>query len=228
MISIIVNPYNEEQKIEQLLNNLHQLSHIHGKEIIISGRNNNDDTIEAINNTTRIINRKTGKVFQMNKAAQAAWGDILLFVHADMHLPINTLLAIEEAIYEEKFDGGGFTNKFEPNNNGKIKQIGSSMITRFFGKKEPSDSGIFCGDNAIFIKKSAFQQLEGFKEMPFMEDYDFSKRASQQFKFKKITNPVITILVQRRTQIGFLKTRFLWLVTYFFYKLGIFPSILTK
>ena len=229
MISIIVHNCNEEQKIEQLLDTLHQLAHTCGKEIIISVEGSSDNTIEAINNRARIIiNGKTRKSFKLNKAAQAAWGDILLFVHTDMHLPPNILLVIEEVIYQEKFDGGGFTNKLEQNNNGKIKQIGSIRNTKFFDKKNPSDKGIFYCDNAIFIKKSAFQQLEGFKEIPFMEDYDFSKRASQQFNLKKITNPVIKISIQKRTQIGFLMTQFLWLVTHFFYKLGIFPSILAK
>ena len=211
--------------IDKLLDTLHQLAHTCGKEIIISVEGSSDNTIEAINNRARIIiNGKTRKSFKLNKAAQAAWGDILLFVHTDMHLPPNILLVIEEVIYQEKFDGGGFTNKLEQNNNGRIKQIGSIRNTKFFDKKNPSDKGIFYYDNAIFIKKSAFQQLEGFKEIPFMEDYDFSKRASQQFNLKKITNPVITISARRYIQSSFFQTRFLRIIISYFYKLGGFRS----
>jgi len=227
MISIIVITYNEEQKIGKLLDNLHQLPHTHGKEIIISDGGSSDNTIEAINNRARIIIGKKGKAFQMNKAAQAAWGNILLFVHADMHLPFNTLLAVEEVIYKEKFDGGGFTNRFDQHNN-KIKRISTIMNAWFFDKKEQADRGIFYGDNAIFISKSAFQTLGGFKEMLIMEDFDFSKRASLQFKLKKISNPVIIVSARRHIQSGFFKTQFLCIIIRLLYKLGISPSTLAK
>ena len=227
MISIIILTYNEGETIQTLLGNLQQLSQTHGKEIIVADGGSSDETISAVNNQARIIFSKTGKAFQMNKAAKAAWGDILFFVHADMHFPMNTLLAIEEAVYKEKVDGGGFSNIFDQHND-KIKQIGNIMNLRIFDKREQSDKGIFYGDNALFIKKSVFESLGGFKEIPIMEDYEFSKRASKIFNLKKLKNPIITVSARRHIKTGFIKTRFLWIVIRQLYKMGCSPFVLAK
>ena len=227
MISIIILTYNEGETIQTLLGNLKQLPHTNGKEIIVADGGSNDDTINAIKNQARIIFSKTGKAFQMNKAAKAAWGDILFFVHADMHFPTNTLLAIEEAVYTEKVAGGGFANVFDQHND-KIKKIGNIMNLRIFDRREQSDKGIFYGDNAIFIKKSVFKKLGGFKEIPIMEDYEFSKRASKDFKLRKIKDPIITVSARRHIKTGFIKTRFLWIMIRELYKIGFSPFLLAK
>ena len=227
MISIIVLTYNEGDTIQAILDNLQQLPQNRGKEIIVADGGSSDETVNIIKNQARIIFSKTGKAYQMNKAAKAAWGDILFFVHADMHLPINTLLAIEEVIYKEKLDGGGFANVFDQHND-KIKKIGNILNLRIFDKREQSDKGIFYGDNAIFIKKSAFESLGGFKEIPIMEDYEFSKRASKNFKLKKLKKPIITVSARRHIKAGFIKTRILWITIRQLYKLGFSPFLLAK
>ncbi|MCZ6593692.1 MAG: hypothetical protein O6943_02115, partial [Bacteroidetes bacterium] len=99
---------------------------------------------------------------------------------------------------------------------------------RFLNKKEQSDKGVFYGDNGIFMKKSVIETLKGFKEIPIMEDYDFSKRMRQHFKVIKIKEPPIVVSARRHIKAGFFKTRFQWIAIKKLYQLGISPKVLAK
>ncbi|MEK6636409.1 MAG: glycosyltransferase, partial [Planctomycetota bacterium] len=48
------------------------------------------------------------------------------------------------------------------------------------------------GDQGIFVRRDVFQALNGYKEIPIMEDYDFYKRLRKQGKVILIRMPVIS------------------------------------
>ena len=228
MISIIVLTYNEADWIDQILSNLIALPSKSGKEIIIADGGSTDQTISiAENHPTIVIKAPKGKAKQMNAAAKFATGDILFFVHADMKFASSTLTTIEENMNMLGFDGGGFANVFDQEND-KIKRLGKIFNLRLFDRREQSDKGIFYGDNGIFVKKTVFQKLKGFKEIPIMEDFDFSKRMSNQFKTVKIYKPPIIVSARRHLKAGFWKTRLQWVIIRKLFQWGISPVILSK
>lgn len=102
------------------------------------------------------------------------------------------------------------------------------MNLRFINKKEQSDKGIFYGDNGIFVKKSVFEKLKGFKEIPIMEDYDFSNKMKQHHRIIKIKGPPIIISARRHVKAGFFKTRFHWIAIRKLYVWGVSPRVLAK
>ncbi len=169
---------------------------------------------------------RKGKACQMNDAAKVAKGEKLFFVHANMKLAKNTLTAIQNQI-DQGYDGGGFANLFDQYND-KIKNLGTRMNFRFFNHKEQSDRGIFYGDNGIFVKRGVYEKLKGFKEIPSMEDYDFSKRMQKHFKVVKIKEPPIVLSARRHIKAGFFKTRFQWIIIRKFYKWDVSPRVLAK
>ncbi len=226
MISAIIVALNEEQYISSIINELEKQSEVE-YEILLADGGSTDRTIDlAYQQGIEIISCRKGKSCQMNDAAKMAKGDILFFVHADMKFSEKTFLAIQQCI-DKGFDGGGFANVFDEHNE-KIKRIGNWLNFRFIDKREQSDKGVFYGDNGIFVKKSVFEELGGFKEIPIMEDYDFSKRINHRFKVVKIKEPVITVSARRHTKAGFWKTRFQWVFIRILFKWGISPELLAK
>jgi len=95
-------------------------------------------------------------------------------------------------------------------------------------KNDHKNNLIFFGDNGIFCKTNVFQALGGFKEIPIMEDYDFSKRMRDSFNIVRIKEPYLLISSRRHIKDGFIKTRLKWIIIKKLYLLGISPNILNR
>ena len=227
MISVIILAFNEETHIKSIIVELRKQKFDGKFEILLADGNSTDDTVSiAKQENIMVINCRKGKACQMNDAAKASKGSILFFVHADMTFPENTLSTIQQQI-DLGYDGGGFANAFDEHND-KIKNLGTWMNFRLFNKREQSDHGIFYGDNGIFVKKGVLESLKGFKEIPIMEDYDFSKRLRKHYKVIKIKEPPIIVSARRHIKAGFFKTRFQWIAIKRLYQWGISPKLLAK
>jgi len=226
MISVIIVAYNEEEWIHSIIDELEKQIQIDFEVLLADGGSTDRTTHFANQRNVQIINSHKGKSYQMNDAAKKAKGGTLFFVHADMKFPNDLLFIIEQHI-DNGFDGGGFANVFDKHNE-KIKRIGNWMNFRFFDKREQSDKGVFYGDNGIFVKKEVFDDLGGFKEIPIMEDYDFSNRMRKKYNVIKIKKPSITVSSRRHIKAGFWKTRFQWIGIRILYKLGVSPQLLAN
>jgi rSAM/selenodomain-associated transferase 2 len=226
MISIIIPTYNEESFIENTLRQLKTLKNEADFEIIVSDGESTDKTVQQAKPYAKIIHSPKGKAKQLNNAATYAKGDILFFVHADMFVPQGALKAIVEKINEQGFDGGGFSNIFSDHNK-KIKMLGKIINLRLSNKTQ-AERKIFYGDNGIFVNKKVFQKIGGFKDVPIMEDYDFSNRILSKYKVCLITEPRIIVDARRHIQDGFLKTRIKWMLIKQLFLLGVSPKWLNE
>jgi len=226
MISIIIPTYNEENCIEETLQLLLGLQCRLGHEVIVADGGSKDRTVAIASRYVLVIKSKKGKGTQMNAGASAAKGSILFFAHADTVFPEATLQAICDAVNLEGIDGGGFSNVFDQHNQ-RIKRLGRIMNLRF-RNKEQSDRHIFYGDNGIFVRKEIFEALGGFKEIPIMEDYDFSVRMKSKYRVKLIREPALITSARRHIQTGFVKTRLQWILIKKLYLLGIAPEKLVR
>ena len=227
LISAIIVAYNEEMLIQSIISELQKQRLDANFEIILADGGSTDRTVSlAQQKGVSVIQCRKGKACQMNGAAKIAQGEILFFVHADMQFSENIFSLIQQKV-NRGYDGGGFANFFDKKNN-KIKSLGHWMNFRFFNKNEQSDKGIFYGDNGIFVRKKVFDELDGFKEISIMEDYDFSNRMRQKYKVVKIKDTPIIVSARRHIKAGFWKTRFQWVMIRKLYKWGISPDILAR
>lgn len=227
-ITAIIVAFNEELMIEQIISELKKQNYNGEVEYILADGGSNDQTVAIAkkHHLHIVISKQKGKAVQMNTAAKAATGDLLFFVHADMQFPNNTFISITNTV-QQGYAGGGFANVFDSQNE-KIKKLGNLLNFRFLDKREQSDKGVFYGDNAIFVLKKAFDSLGGFKEIPIMEDFDFSIRLSKKYSTYKIREPQITVSSRRHIKAGFFKTRLQWVFIRFFFQWGVSPFLLAK
>jgi rSAM/selenodomain-associated transferase 2 len=225
LISVIMIILNEEQYIEAAYLQLQTLQKVTDIEIIVVDGGSTDQTVSIAKKYTTVLCAKGGKSAQLNAGAGVAKGDVLFFVHADMLVPPEALLKIREKI-ESGYDGGGFSNVFDRHNM-KIKRLGRIMNLRLFNNDHDRNL-IFFGDNGIFVKSSVFKQLKGFKDIPIMEDYDFSYRLRADFRSVRIKDPLLVVSARRHEKAGFFKTRCLWIAIKWLYLIGIPPRILTR
>ena len=104
---------------------------------------------------------------QLNIAAQAAAHDNLIILHADTRLPAGAAQAVAAALRDVAF--GGFRIAFIESS-ARLRVAAALINLRTTLTKQP------WGDQAQFVRRDALLRAGGFREMPFMEDYDLAAR----------------------------------------------------
>ena len=134
-----------------------------GHEVIVADGGSDDGTADIARPLCdRVIVASRGRALQMNAGAREARGDFLVFLHADTVLPPDAPRAIAQA-------GNHLWGRFDVEIQGShplLKVVAWSMNLR------SRLTGVATGDQAIFVRRSAFP---GFAEIPLMEDIAFSR-----------------------------------------------------
>jgi rSAM/selenodomain-associated transferase 2 len=167
-VSIIVPALNEAGVIAASLGALHA-ARACGVEVIVAD-GGSDDTTASIAGpfADRVIVAARGRASQMNAGARESHGEILLFLHADSRLPADAIEAIVEGLAESSREWGRFDVTIE----GKGRLL--AVVARMMNARSRL-TGIATGDQAIFVRRDAFEASGGFPAIPLMEDVALSK-----------------------------------------------------
>ena len=114
-----------------------------------------------------IIEAPRGRASQMNAGARASAGSMLLFLHADTLLPEGAIAALEDAGRSGEDRWGGFHHLFS-GTDWRLRFI--SWLHNFRCRM----TGVFYGDQAMFVSRSLFVAVGGFPE-ELMEDIALSE-----------------------------------------------------
>ena len=222
LLSIIVPVIDEDRIINDLIEHLCGLPFGKGCEVIIVDGNQNQNTLKAIfrEDVKKIASFK-GRGAQMNTGAAVAKGEILLFLHADTLLAPPAFDQILLALKPPKVVGGAFDLGIDSNRWGfrLIETVASlrSRITR-----------IPYGDQAIFIKKTVFERLGGFGEIPIMEDVDLMRRVKKTGQKIAIIPLKVLTSPRRWEKEGLLFSTLRNWILISLYLLGVSPQKLAK
>lgn len=163
MISIIIPVYNEEKIITAQIQTLSAITDSYTEIIAVDGGSTDRTvcTIETNNNITLLKSPRKGRALQMNYGASFAKGDVFLFLHTDAMLPEVWMSEINKAM-ESGCVAGGFRIRC-----GKNEALG--RMQRFFALLSGIRSRYaeyMYGDQAIFVKRSVFESIYGFRKFP--------------------------------------------------------------
>jgi rSAM/selenodomain-associated transferase 2 len=225
VVSVIVIAFNEAKIIEATLQQLDELKNESSMELIVVDGGSVDATVELSKRYARVLSASKGKANQLNTGAMNSNGDILFFVHADVIVPKGAIKKIVGCIYGG-YDGGGISNTFDHHNE-KIKRLGRLLNLRIWNNDHERNLTFF-GDNGIFVKKSIFETIGGFRNIPIMEDYDFSTRLRRSFKAIRIKDPLLVVSARRHEKAGFVKTRIQWVFIKWLYRFRFSPKLLAR
>ncbi len=158
-----------------------------------------------------------GRATQMNEGAQDCHADVLLFLHADTRLPGNADRLVFRAL-----KAGHFWGRFDVRIDGAHPML--RVVERLMNLRSRL-TGIATGDQAMFIRRDAFQRLGGFADLPLMEDIELSRR------LKKVGPPacvkaIVATSARRWEQHGVWRTMVLMWGLRLAYFLGASPHAL--
>jgi rSAM/selenodomain-associated transferase 2 len=184
-LSIIIPVLNEGEGIAAALDALSDLRSL-GSEIIVVDGGSRDATIQRARlRADRVISAPRGRAVQMNAGAAKASGDVLLFLHADTRLPT----AAEHAILDGLERSGLSWGRFDVGIEGRNPLL---LVVGWLMNLRSRLTGIATGDQAMFVRRQAFETVGRFAEIPLMEDIALSKRLKRVSRPLCIRERVIT------------------------------------
>ena len=227
-ISVIIPTLNEERAITPTLAHTATLGF---DELIVVDGGSTDTTparLESYRLSTQSsalspvywVTAPPGRARQMNEGAKAGRGEVFLFLHADTQLPHDAKTVIDTVLADQQMVGGRFDVQFDR------PSMWGTMISRAMNWRSRL-SGLATGDQALFVRRSIFEQMGGFTDMPLMEDIEFSRRLKRKGRTAALTATVTTSF-RRWEQQGPLQTIFLMWTLRFMYGIGVSPSYLAQ
>lgn len=213
-LSIIIPTLNEEKLLEHTLLTIKVRAP--SAEILVVDGGSADTTVAQASKHARVITTKRGRGGQLNSGVQATQGDILLFLHADTLPDKEGLSELLTVMQNEQIVGGAFRMRFD-DPRPIYQRIGKNVTQRSLRTKS------YTGDQAIFTRRSTFEQLGGHRDWPFMEDVDYSERMGKLGTVVLLTHEVETS-ARRHQRWGLLRTQLTVVLIRILYLLKVHPA----
>ena len=168
-VSIIIPVFNEATLIRSFLAHLRERTG--GAEIIVVDGGSTDGTDQLAQGLSDQVIRSAARsrARQMNIGADAARGEIFWFLHADAEVPVESLNEIARMMRNPEVCGGFF----------RIRLPAAPVVYRLtdgFAHYAGLLVRMRCGDHGIFCRRTTFDDVGGFPDVPLMEDVEFFRR----------------------------------------------------
>jgi rSAM/selenodomain-associated transferase 2 len=184
MISIIIPALNEARALPATLTAL-SLQVGEFETIVVDG-GSEDGTISVAESfqNVRVLRSARGRAEQMNAGAAVAQGEILLFLHADTLLPAGAMAELNQLEGDGECHAGGFYHRFSGTH-------WTLRVVSWLHNRRCELTGIFYGDQAMFVRRSLFDELAGFPAGN-LEDIILSERIRARCTPRLLKTRVIT------------------------------------
>jgi rSAM/selenodomain-associated transferase 2 len=168
-LSIIIPTWNEAEVLGATLDSLPKEA-----EVVLADGGSVDGTIDiARRRGARVVHCERGRARQMNRGAGEATGDTLLFLHADGVLGEKAAEAIDVALRDPSVAAASFRLR--------IRNPGAALsLVVLVSNARARYLGMPYGDQGLAIRRSTFEELEGFPEIPFLEDVAFVRKLKRK------------------------------------------------
>ena len=205
-LSVIVPTLNEERGLRRSLTSIPPDAEI----IVADGRSVDRTRDVAASCGARVVVGRPGRAVQSNSGAEHASGDALLFLHADCMLGPGAMAAIEDALSESRVVGGSFHLRVHPARFAlSVTAFGSNLRARLLH--------LPYGDQALFVRRSVFDELGGYPDIPIMEDVALVRKLKKRGRLCHLgvgvttttrhwetLGPLLTTLVNATALVAFL------------------------
>ncbi len=167
-ISVVIPVLDEESVLAATLAPL-QAARGRGVEVVVVDGGSRDATREiAAPLADRLLEAPRGRAAQMNVGARASTGEVLLFLHADTVLPGNAAALAGDGLA----NSGRAWGRFDVTIAGSDPVL---SVVAFLMNARSRLTGIATGDQAMFMRRGAFEQCGGFPAIALMEDVAMSR-----------------------------------------------------
>lgn len=189
LVSVVIPVFNEAETLGATIAAIHSET-VPLEIIVVDARSSDGSTVIAKNAGAHIVRSHfRQRAHQLNLGAQHARADTILFLHADTILPPTAIDRMLTVLRAPTIAGGAFRRRYASPS--KLLRI-----TCFLALCRNFLIGWHLGDQAMFVRRSVFSQLGGFREVEQFEDLDFSRRLERFGRIVTLT-PCVTSSARR-------------------------------
>jgi rSAM/selenodomain-associated transferase 2 len=213
-ISVVIPVLNEAARLERTLSGLVSQA----DELVVVDGGSLDASVHLARQLgARVVELgRAGRALQMNAGAALGSGDILVFVHADVELPVGWRSDVEKALSSDK--SWGRFDVLLQSERPMVRLIGSAMNLR------SRLTGIATGDQVMFMTRHAWNAVGGFPSIPLMEDVALSRRLKQMLGRPACLRSTVQVSARRWHEKGVWRTVFLMWTLRALYWAGVSPA----
>jgi rSAM/selenodomain-associated transferase 2 len=219
-ISIIIPVWNDTAALGECLGAIGKIQGIH--EVIIADASS-DDSAAAMAQAAgaRVVKcERPNRGRQQNAGAALASGDVLVFQHVDVEIAQEHVDALRAAADADGIVGGAFYRKFDRSHSMRQWLV---PIVRFYNR----NIGALYGDQTLFVRRQRFQAMGGFKDIPLMEDIEFSRRLRKSGRVA-LLDPPVWASARRHAQRGSLRVTLFNMLIMVLFRFGVSPTTLHR
>lgn len=213
-VSIIIPVYRDAEALARTL----AFTNFSGANLIVAATSG-DDSLAALRFARPDIvwvETPRGRARQMNAGAAMATGEWLVFLHADTRLPPGWIDAIDAARRDPRVNAGCFRFALDSRSPmARAIELGVGARVALLG--------LPYGDQAIFVRRDAFEALHGFADLPIMEDVDLLRRLRRRGRLFRSALPAMTS-ARRWERDGWIRRSALHLALILLYFCGVAPE----
>jgi len=217
-MSVIIPALDEAAQIAAAIESARAASV--GEVIVVDGGSGDATVDRARVAGATVITATRGRARQMNAGAAVATGEVLLFLHADTRLPPAFDAAVDAALADPAVVGGRFDLRLEPGS--PFLDLTAALINL-----RSRLTGIATGDQALFVRRTVFEAMGGFEDIPLMEDVAFTRALKGRGRVARLRARVTTS-ARRWQRDGPLRTVLLMWWLRFLYWRGVPPAELKR
>ena len=217
-ISVVIPTLNEAANIKETVRLAQNARNV--EVVVVDGGSRDGTTAIAGRLGALVLAAEASRARQMNVGAATATGDILLFLHADTHLPEGYDGQVRGALSQPDAVAGAFALGIDsPLPSLRIMEFVANWRSRYLQKPY--------GDQALFLAAETFRTVGGYPDLPIMEDFELVSRLKK--KGRIIVLPAsVTTSARRWLHFGVWKTWFVNQSAITAYFLGIAPGTIAR
>ena len=208
-ISVVIPTLNEAAELPATIEKLRALPEI--SEVIVADGGSTDDTVRLASSLQcRVVYSPRGRGTQMRAGAQMAFGEVIVFLHADTRVRLDFTEKIKQALKDAEVVAGGCYKIFrEPSFLMRGSRARCWIRFQFLNR--------FMGDQAMFVRREVLERIGGVPDVPIMEEFELCRALRPEGRFA-LAETVVSTSARRFRARGVIRTYVrMWRVTLQYY-----------
>jgi len=217
-LSVVIPALEEPARVEACLASVEPCEDV--EAVVVHGAGDEQTPARANRAGALVVPCGPGRGRQMNAGAAVAAGAYLVFLHADTRLPAGWRTAVEDILGDSDVSLGAF--RLGIDNPGRALRAVEWLVdlrARWWG--------LPYGDQALFLRRTVFEDLGGYRDWPLLEDLDLVRRARRLGRVRTARSAVATA-ADRWTRLGVWRTTWTNQLVLAGYALGVSPARLAR